>query len=128
MSDADPSGSPRRTRSRTVATAIALVLAVALPLLLMEDGAPARAAAIAAACLVLWLLEAVPPHVPTLLLLVVVPLVLGPMGAQFRIPGVLTWGADPVLALFFGGFALGLAAQRHGTAQRRSVARLPEAA
>lgn len=65
-------------------------------------------------CLLLWLVELVPPFVPTLLLLVGTPVLLAPFDEAYRLSAVLTWSADPVLALFFGGFALGAAAQRHG--------------
>src|SRR5688572_16062095 len=102
------------SRVRLAATGAVVALAASLPLLLVEDGQLARAAAVALACLALWLSEAVTPFVPTLLLVVLVPLVLGPSAAQFRLPSVLGWLAEPVLALFFGGFALGLAARRHG--------------
>jgi sodium-dependent dicarboxylate transporter 2/3/5 len=97
-----------------VAGAAAAGLALALPLLLVDGAQPARAGAVAAFCIALWLMEVVPPHVPTLLLLGLVPLLLGPLGPQFRLPAVMAWTAEPVLALFFGGFSLGLAAERHG--------------
>jgi sodium-dependent dicarboxylate transporter 2/3/5 len=64
--------------------------------------------------LALALSEVVPPFVPTLLLLTATPLMLGGFAPRFSLAEVLTWPADPVLALFGGGLALGLAAQRHG--------------
>jgi sodium-dependent dicarboxylate transporter 2/3/5 len=76
------------------------------------DPLHARAAALAGACLVLWLGEAVPPFVPTFLLLAAVPLVLP--GDGYRVETVLRWMADPVLVLFLAGMVLGVAAQRHG--------------
>lgn len=80
----------------------------------IADPLQARAAALAGVCLVLWLLELVPPHVPTLLLWALVPLALGGLGPHFGLAEVLRGAADPVLALFFGGLALGAAASRHG--------------
>lgn len=62
-------------------------------------------------CLALWLGEIVPPFVPTLVLSVATPLALGPEWPATRVFG---WTADPVLALFFGGFVLGEAAAIHG--------------
>lgn len=106
--DDDEHGARRGTLARFAAAAILALVAFVL----VQDAERARVAAIAAFCVTLWLTEAVPPHVPTLWLLLLVPLVLG--GTRFDLPQVLEWTADPVLALFFGGFALGLAAQRHG--------------
>lgn len=74
----------------------------------------ARALAIAGFCLVLWLTEVVPPYVPTLLLWAITPLLLSGYGEQFQLTRVLGWSANPVLALFLGGFALSVAARRHG--------------
>lgn len=77
----------------------------------------ARGVAIAAFCLALWLLEAVPAFVPTLVLLAAVPVVLaGQRSADgvddaFALWRVLQWAAEPVIALFFGGFVLAAAAQ-----------------
>ncbi|HYO55972.1 SLC13 family permease [Archangium sp.] len=73
-----------------------------------------RAAWILGGVLILWLLEVVPPFVPTLLLLAVVPLLLQGGGTAYRLPELLRGAMDPVLALFFGGFALSAAASRHG--------------
>lgn len=80
-------------------------------LVFVPDPTQARAAAIAGVCVVLWLSEVVPPFVPTLFLLVATPLMLG---AEVGLGTVLGWSADPVLALFLGGFALSAAAHRHG--------------
>jgi sodium-dependent dicarboxylate transporter 2/3/5 len=74
------------------------------------DPAAAWAGALCSVVLALWLAEVVPPFVPTLLLLVAVPLAL----PAFSTRDVLGWVADPVLALFFGGFVLGEAARVHG--------------
>ena len=80
-------------------------------LVLIGDPTAARAGALVAVCLALWLFEAVPPFVPTLLILSLSPLVIA---SDRPMAGMMTWMADPVLALFFGGLALGVAAQRHG--------------
>ena len=82
--------------------------------LLLGDSTLARAIVVALAYLTLALTEIVPPFVPTLLLLVATPLLLGSRGAEYALGSVLTWPAEPVLALFAGGLALSLAAQRHG--------------
>ncbi|MGI9065495.1 MAG: SLC13 family permease, partial [Pyrinomonadaceae bacterium] len=80
----------------------------------INDPVFARAVAIAGICLVLWLTEVVPPYVPTLLLWALTPLLLAGYGEQFHLARVLGWSANPVLALFLGGFALSVAASRHG--------------
>ena len=54
-----------------------------------------------------------PPYVPTLLSLGRTPFVSG-YGEQFQLARVLGWSANPVVALFLGGFALSVAASRHG--------------
>ena len=74
----------------------------------------ARSVAIAGVCLTLWLTELVPPFVPTLLLVGATAALLGPLEASYRLPAVFAWCADPVLALFLGGFTLEVAASRHG--------------
>ncbi|MBK8464763.1 MAG: DASS family sodium-coupled anion symporter [Chloracidobacterium sp.] len=73
---------------------------------------------IAAICLCLWLSEIVPPFVPTFLLFALIPLLLGPFDKKFSLPSVLNWSMDPVIALFFGGFVLGVAAEAHGFDKR----------
>ncbi len=87
---------------------------VVMSWLWISDPVFARAVAIAGTCLVLWLTEVVPPYVPTLLLWALTPLLLSGYGAQFHLAQVLGWSANPVLALFLGGFALSVAASRHG--------------
>ena len=81
----------------------------------LDWGAPARAAIIGGLCVALWLSEWVPVWAPTLLLWGSAPLLLASFGGEFRPLRVLAWSADPVLVLFFGGFALAAAASRHGT-------------
>jgi len=101
-----------------VGTALLLVLVPGMALWLIADPIQSRAAFIGSICLVLWLTEVVQPFVPTMLLVVGVPLLLGPLGRQYGLPSVMAWAADPVLALFVGGFALGTAAHRHGVDAR----------
>ncbi len=106
-------GSPARRRRATVfVLALTGVVAVSLHWI----GAPLleRTAFLAGTCLALWLSDLVPPFVPSLLLLAAVPLLLGPLGASYRLAAILPWAAEPVLALFLGGFALAAAARRHG--------------
>ncbi|HYH96943.1 SLC13 family permease [Hyalangium sp.] len=74
----------------------------------------ARSIVIAGVCLTLWLTELVPPFVPTLLLLGATAALLGPLDPGYTLPAVFSWCADPVLALFLGGFTLEVAASRHG--------------
>ena len=83
---------------------------------------PARATIVVMMCLLLWLGELAPIWVPTVILWTLTPLLLGSFGEQFAVMRVLAWSADPVLALFFGGFALAAAASRHGA--DRAVATL----
>ena len=97
-----------------VLVAIALAAAAVLPSVWIDDSIIARAAVVAGVCLVLWLSEIVPPYVPTFVLWGLAPLLLGPRGEEFGLRRVLEWSADPVLALFLGGFTLGVAARRHG--------------
>ena len=104
-----------------IATLAAGLLLAALAVLL-EWGVPARAAIVAAVCVLLWLLEAVPPWVPTLVLWAATPLLLAGADAAYLPHRVLAWSADPVLVLFLGGFALAAAAERQG-ADRLLVAR-----
>jgi sodium-dependent dicarboxylate transporter 2/3/5 len=121
----DPAqGSPSRTRVAVVALVTAAVAALCLGLI--EDPVIARAAVVASVFLILSLTEVVPPFVPILVLLVATPVLLGPLGEAYRLPAVLAWPADPVMALFAGGLSLGLAAQRHGidAAIAREILRL----
>jgi sodium-dependent dicarboxylate transporter 2/3/5 len=96
-----------------VAWIVALLLAAAC-LAFVPDPLHARVGALAAFCLTLWLSEVTAPFVPTLVLVVGAPLLLGPLDARVDLARVLSWAADPVLALFFGGFALAAAAQARG--------------
>jgi sodium-dependent dicarboxylate transporter 2/3/5 len=109
-----PHADPRTSRLRLALSAAAVVAVTVLAL--GWDGPPlmARAALIAGLCLVLWLGEVLPPFVPTLVLWALTPLLLAPLNGAFQPGRVLGWSAEPVLALFLGGFALGAAAGRHG--------------
>lgn len=129
MSDshqADAAVAGRRRLHKAGWTAAALIVLSVAAFRLVPDPVHARAAFIGGICLVLWLTELVPPFVPTLLLLVGTPLLLGPFGKEYGLSSVLAWSADPVLALFLGGFALAAAAHRHGVdgAVARHIVRL----
>lgn len=91
-----------------------VALAGALPALLIADPATSRPVALAAAAVAAWLTELVPPFVPTLLLFGLAPLWV----PGLRVAQILGWAADPILLLFFGGFALGAAARSTGLDQR----------
>lgn len=99
---------------RWIILATVTALAAALPQIFIENNSTAATTAIAGVCLVLWLSEMAPPFVPTLLLWTLVPAILGRGDAAYSLGHVLAWAADPVLALFFGGFVLGVATERQG--------------
>lgn len=99
-------------RFRLLASAIIGSVAATASLMLIPDPLQAKAVAIASLCLVLWLTEAVPAFVPSLLLLALIPMFLD--GTAYRLSSVMKWMADPVLLLFLGGLSLGVAAQRYG--------------
>lgn len=92
---------------------IAALLA-AIPLTFVSSPVMARAGAIAVVCLYIWLAEITPPFVPTLLLMAATPLLLAAIDPKFSVTSVLSWAADPVMALFFGGFALGVGTSAYG--------------
>lgn len=96
----------------------AILLAAILPLLLIDSPVASRVVAIVSVCIVLWLADLVQPFVPTLLLWVLIPVVLAPLDGKYSLVNTLRWAADPVLALFFGGFALGAATRRQGLDKR----------
>ena len=102
---------------RRLLLALIAIIAVAIAACWwIPDPTLARATIIAAAYLVLCLSEVVPPFVPTIVLLVVTPLLLRPLSERFELGAVLHWPAEPIIALFAGGMALGVAAQKHGVA------------
>jgi sodium-dependent dicarboxylate transporter 2/3/5 len=107
-----PSAEARRRIVLAVMTVAAGGLSIAAAAL--GWGLPARAAVLGGFCVALWLTETVPLWVPTLVVWIATPLLLGGYGPQFSAPSVLRWSADPVLALFFGGFTLAAAASAHG--------------
>jgi len=94
--------------------AVLLVLVLGACLLGIPDPLLARAAMIGGAAIILWLSEAVPTYVVTLALIASIPLLLSGSHPEFALRPVLAWAADPVMALFFGGFSLGVAATRYG--------------
>lgn len=104
----------RRDHPRVLVTIVLLISVVVGGLAGIRDPILSRVAVLGACALVLWLSEIVPPYVTTLALLAAIPLVLGTGHPAYRIGAVLGWAADPVLALFFGGFTLSVAASRHG--------------
>jgi sodium-dependent dicarboxylate transporter 2/3/5 len=92
-----------------------LAAVAAASLLFIPDPLRARAALIAGVCLVLWLSEAIPLYATTIVLWAGVALLLGPLDPKaFNLNRVLTWAAQPVMALFFGGFALSVAGAKYG--------------
>lgn len=97
--------------------AVAALLIVG-PQLLIESETYARIVSIGGVCLLLWISEIVPPFVPTLVLWTSVPLFLAPLDGKFALPNVLSWAVDPVMALFFGGFVLGVATESSGLDKR----------
>lgn len=92
---------------------IAALLA-GIPLTFVNSPVHARVAAIAAVCLYIWLAEIAPPFVPTLLLWSSTPFLLAPLDPKFSVTSVLSWAADPVMGLFFGGFVLGVGTSVYG--------------
>lgn len=85
--------------------------------LAVADVIVGRASGIAAACLVLWLTEAIPLFATTIVLWVATIALLGPLNpAAFSTTPVLATAANPVMGLFFGGFALSVAGAKYGIA------------
>ncbi|HEU4452519.1 MAG TPA: hypothetical protein VFR81_05635, partial [Longimicrobium sp.] len=103
----EPGGGGGGARRRAV-LGVLTAAAVGLSATAVAQGwsLPARAAVLGGFCVALWLSEAVPLWLPTLVVWIATPLLLGGFGAEFAPWRVLGWSADPVLALFFGGFAL----------------------
>ena len=98
---------------KIAACAVAIAVAIVLTVFSEADPQLARTLMLAFVCVVLWLSELLPPFVPTMILLGGAPLLLGAFGPDYQFANVLTWAADPVLVLFFGGFVFGVTAQRH---------------
>ena len=99
---------------RLLLAAFLIVGCISLSLIWIADPVFSRATIVAGICLALWLTEVVPPYVPTFLLWSLTALLLFGFGDQFQLTRVLGWSANPVLALFLGGFALSVAASRYG--------------
>lgn len=100
--------------TRPVLALILIFACVSVSITWIEDPLFRRAIIVAGVCLTLWLTEVVPPYVPTFALWALTPLLLHGFGDQFQLTRVLGWSANPVLALFLGGFALSVAASRYG--------------
>ena len=112
---ADAEGEPRRTPWLLWTAALAAGGAVAIIALRIDDPKQSRAALVAGVCLVLWLTELVPLYATTIVLWAGTALLLGPLDSkQFSLSQVLSWAANPVMALFFGGFALSVAGSKYG--------------
>jgi len=95
---------------------IVLILGAAISvfsLTFYDHSLQARATLIAGICLVLWLSEIVPAYVPTFVLWALTAVLLAPVSKNYAFGEVLKWAANPVLILFFGGFAFGVAASRY---------------
>src|SRR5829696_1197889 len=94
---------------------VAIAVVVAGAQRVSDDPKLVRGTIVAGVCLVLWLTEVVPLYATTLLLWVGIVTVLGPVDRErFSLKRVLSAAANPVMALFFGGFALSAAGARHG--------------
>lgn len=106
-----PATLPLGTRGIAVGAIVVVALA---PFLVFDSPVTSRIFAVAGVCLVLWLFELVPAFVPTLLLWTLIPVTLSQIDDKYSLANTLRWGADPVLGLFLGGFALGVAAEKHG--------------
>ena len=104
--------------TRRIILALVGISIAAAPQFLVSSPIHAHVVSIAGICLFLWISELVPPFVPTIMLWALIPLLLAPYSTNYALAKVLADAADPVMALFFGGFALGLAAQRHGLGAR----------
>jgi solute carrier family 13 (sodium-dependent dicarboxylate transporter), member 2/3/5 len=99
---------------RSLAIVLILLAATAVfSLTFFDDPRQSRATLIAGICLILWLSEIVPAYVPTFVLWTLTPLLLAPVSKNYAFGEVLKWAANPVLILFFGGFAFGVAASRY---------------
>ena len=108
-------------RRRQIAALFGLFTVTVAPFFIFESSLIARLVSIASICLLLWLFELVPAFLPTLVLWALIPLTLSPLDQQYSLSNTLRWAADPVLALFFGGFALGAAAERCGVSSRLAI-------
>lgn len=103
-----------RSYARASLAIVLIVACLSSALIWIKEPVLRGAIIVAGVCLTLWLTEVVPPYVPTLVLWALTPLLLFGFGDQFQLTRVLGWSANPVLALFLGGFALSVAASRYG--------------
>jgi sodium-dependent dicarboxylate transporter 2/3/5 len=103
-----------KRHARRLLAFILIFFCVLASLIWIREPVLRRATIVASVCLTLWLTEAVPPYVPTFVLWALTPLLLFGLGDQFQLTRVLGWSANPVLALFLGGFTLSVAASRYG--------------
>jgi sodium-dependent dicarboxylate transporter 2/3/5 len=98
-----------------VIAALAIVAIVLGASFGISDPKLSRAAIVAGIVLVLWLSEVIPLYATTIVLWVGCVLMLSPIDpANFALPRVLSTAASPVMALFFGGFALSVAGSKYG--------------
>jgi sodium-dependent dicarboxylate transporter 2/3/5 len=111
---AKPGLSLVKRHARLLLAFILICVCVLSSLIWIREPVFQRATIVACVCLTLWLTEVVPPYVPTFVLWALTPLLLFGFGDQFQLTRVLGWSANPVLALFLGGFALSVAASRYG--------------
>jgi solute carrier family 13 (sodium-dependent dicarboxylate transporter), member 2/3/5 len=112
---ADAEAKQRPTPWLLWAAALAAAAGVVALALRMDEPRQSRAALVAGVCLVLWLTELIPLYATTVVLWAGTALLLGPLDArQFSLSQVLSWAANPVMALFFGGFALSVAGSKYG--------------
>lgn len=105
---------PVRLLSR-VGAPLLLISAITIPLVVLDDPLLKRAAALTSACLILWITELIPLYATTLILISGAVLLLAPLDPnRFGFGSVLSWSAQPVMGLFFGGFALSIAGSKYG--------------
>jgi len=107
-------GDTSQRHTRVLVALILLSAWISLSLIWIQEPIIRGAMIVAGVCLTLWLTEVVPPYVPTFALWVLTPLLLVRFSDRFQLIQVLGWSANPVLALFLGGFALSVAATRYG--------------
>ena len=104
-----------RHAARWMAAAVALAAVIVASLTGISDPKLCRAAIVAGVVLVLWLSEVIPLYATTIVLWVGCVLLLSPIDpTNFALPRVLSTAASPVMALFFGGFALSVAGSKYG--------------
>ena len=113
---------PAKPYARPLLALILIIACLSSALIWIREPILKRTIIVASVYLTLSLTEVVPPYVPTFVLWALTPLLLLGLGDQFRLTSVLGWSANPVLALFLGGFALSVAASRYGI--DRLIARL----